>query len=431
MTTARTATVTAAAASWTLLALFLMNLLNYIDRFILAAVLGPVQDDLGMDDLQAGWVLSIFFVSYALFSPAVGWLGDRVPRRRLLALGVGVWSLATFATGLCRTFEQMMLARSLLGVGEATYAILAPTLIADLFRREKRNKAITIFYLAIPFGAALGYALGGLIHQWSGWQSAFFIVGVPGLAVAVAALFLPEPRRGATEIHSADHVLPMSAAVYFSLLRNRSYVFNCLGMAMFTFALGGLQAWAPKFFATARGMDLATANSWLGVVVVIAGLVGTFSGSLIADRVQGRRGGAYFVVSGLSLLTAAPFVLTALLATDATVIFGSLLIGVTLAMMNIGPSNTILTNVVPPQIRAAGVAVNLFLIHFLGDIPSPPLMGLTSDLSGNLFWGMAITLPAIVLGGAFFCLGTPHLEDDQQAAAGTAAPRPAVAAAHG
>jgi MFS transporter, Spinster family, sphingosine-1-phosphate transporter len=406
-------------AYWTLLALFLMNLLNYIDRFILAAVLGPVQDDLQLTDSQAGWIGSIFYLSYALFSPFVGWFGDRVPRRRLLALGVGIWSIATFGTGLCKTFEQMMVARSFLGLGEATYAILAPTLIADLFHREHRNRAITIFYLAIPFGAALGYALGGLIHSWIGWQYAFFIVGLPGVAVAVAALFLPEPRRGATEVHG-DHALPMSAAVYASLLRNRSYVFNCLGMAMFTFALGGLQYWAPRFFEKARGINLAAANFWLGVVVVIAGLVGTFSGGWIADRLRDRVGGAYFFVSGMTLLASAPFILAAILATEPAVIFGSLLIGVTLAMMNIGPSNTILTNVTPPQIRAAGIAVNLLLIHALGDIPSPPLMGFTSDLTGSLFWGMTITLPAVVLGGAFFCLGAPHLERDQQRVAGGA-----------
>lgn len=403
-------------AYWTLTALFLMNLLNYIDRFILAAVLSPVQRDLTMNDSQAGWVGSIFYLSYTLFSPVVGWLGDRVPRRRLLALGVGVWSVATFGTGLCNTFEQMLIARSFLGIGEATYAILAPTLIADLFRREQRNRAITIFYLAVPFGAALGYSLGGLIEPWQGWRAAFFIVGVPGVVVAFTALFLPEPRRGAMETNN-DHALPISLAVYASLLRNRSYLFNCLGMAMFTFSLGGLQYWAPKYFETVRGLEPATVNLWLGLIIVIAGLVGTFSGGWLADRLTLRSSGAYFVVSGFTLLASSPFILTALLAPDVRVIFGSLLIGLTLVMMNIGPSNTILANVTPPQIRAAGVALNLMLIHILGDIPSPPLIGLTSDLTGNLFWGMALTLPAIVLGGAMFCLGAPHLERDQRMAA--------------
>src|SRR5262245_63114319 len=139
-----------------------MNLLNYIDRFILAAVLGPIKDSLQLAEREGGWLGdtvagafgSVFYVSYALFSPVVGWLGDRVPRKRLLAAGVGVWSVATFATGMCTSFEQMLIARGVLGIGEATYAILAPTLIADLFHRERRNAALTFFYLAVPFGAA-------------------------------------------------------------------------------------------------------------------------------------------------------------------------------------------------------------------------------------------------------------------------------------
>ena len=172
----------------------------------------------------------------------------------------------------------MLLARSVLGIGEATYAILAPTLIADLFPREKRNRALAIFYLAIPVGAALGYVLGGLISQHHekltllpllanalehltgqhfedtsrGWRMAFFVVGLPGLAVALLALFIHEPRRGASEnVAESDllhyHSLPLSGRTYVQLAKNRSYVYVLLAMAMFTFAFGGLQVFTPKY----------------------------------------------------------------------------------------------------------------------------------------------------------------------------------------
>jgi MFS family permease len=412
-------------AYWTLLALFLMNLLNYIDRFILAAVLGPIKDSLGLAGHEGGWLGdtvagafgSVFYISYALFSPVVGWLGDRAPRRYLLALGVGIWSVATFATGLCTSFEQMLVARGALGIGEATYAILAPTLIADLFHRERRNFAITFFYLAVPFGAAFGYGLGGLIEVLYGWRAAFFIVGLPGLAVAVAALFLPEPRRGATEARATgEHpvVLPLSWSVYASLLRNRSYLLNCLGMAMFAFALGGLQHWAPYFFIRTRNLPPDTTNLWLGGVIAVAGLVGTFFGGWLADRLRPRWSG---VLRGLRpdavrLSSIHPQRPDRPRALRHLWQFAD--------RADAGDDEHRAVEHDPDQRSAAadprrGMAVNLFLLHFLGDIPSPLLIGLTVGLTGSWLWGMAITLPAVVLGGAFFCLGTPYLERDQQA----------------
>src|SRR5262249_11396513 len=205
---------------------------------------------------QAGLMATIFFVSYAIFSPVFGWLGDRMPRKYLLAIGVGIWSLATFGAGLAVSYAQMVLARSVLGIGEAAYATLAPTLIADLFVREKRNRALAIFYLAIPIGAALGYVLGGWIvahheslhilprledalatltgrprftaEEGRGWRMAFFVVGLPGLIVAFLALFIPEPRRGAPEAVADEDLLrhealPSSWRGYCPLLPNLFY----------------------------------------------------------------------------------------------------------------------------------------------------------------------------------------------------------------
>src|SRR5262249_33920309 len=142
-------------------------LLNYIDRFILAAVIEPVQKSLGLEDAEglAGFLATIFFVSYALFSPIIGFLGDRMTRKYLLALGVGIWSLATFASGLVQSYGEMVAARAILGIGEAAYATLAPAIIADLFPPNRRNRALAIFYLAIPIGVALGYFLGGWIYS--------------------------------------------------------------------------------------------------------------------------------------------------------------------------------------------------------------------------------------------------------------------------
>jgi MFS family permease len=445
MASKATADLPLRGAYWSLAALCAMNLLNYIDRYILAAVVKPIQDDLVIhEDALAGLLATAFIVSYSLFSPFMGWLGDRVTRKYLLAAGVGLWSLATYGSGLAGRlglseiviplygpvpgpFVELLLARSIMGIGEATYAILAPSLIADLFPKSRRNAAMAAFYVAIPIGAAMGYGLGGLMRWLYGWQMAFFVVGVPGFAVALAALWLREPQRGASEPEeekaaARQEPLPL-LQVYAALARNRSYIFNVLGMALFTFALGGLQYWAPKFFESVRGMDQFVANLGLGGVVAISGIVGTFLGGWLGDRlgpwlgstIPPRRGGGYFWLSGLTMLAAMPFFALALLATHPVLIFSAMLVGLTFSFVNAGPSNTILVNVTAPRIRATAVAVNIFFIHFLGDIPSPPMMGKVTDLSGSLFWGLAITVPCVALSGLFFCLGAPHLREDEEA----------------
>lgn len=426
--------------------LFAMNLLNYIDRFILAAVLKHVKEDkdFQLNNTQAGSLTTAFFISYTIFSPLIGLLGDRVRRKYLIAAGVGIWSLATFASGLAGGYGHMLLARSILGIGEASYATLAPTLIGDLFRREKRNRALTIFYVAIPLGAALGYILGGMFAALYGWRTAFYVVGLPGLLLALAALFIPEPRRGATEEVDASDLerhdaIPLSWKDYAGLAKNRSYVYNAIGMAAFTFALGGLVAWAPDYLVSvehvASGLTEADleglspperetkiseamserATKWLGIVVFVSGLVGTMLGGWIADRLSNRIRGAYFTLSGATVLASVPLILAGIMLRNELALFACLLVGLTFASMNYGPTNTIIVNVTDPKIRAAAFAVNIFVIHLLGDIPSPTFMGFVRDVTGSPFLGMAVTLPVLFLGGIFFCLGAPHLQADQDA----------------
>lgn len=423
-------------AYWTLAALLGINLLNFTDRYILGAVLSKVQESpgqggLGLDDWQAGFVGSAFFFAYALVSPLIMWLGDRVNRKYVLAGCIALWSLATFGTGLAQSFEQLVLARVVLAVGEATFTTLSPTVIADLFPKQKRGWALTMFYLAVPLGAALGYPIGGTIASIGPghWRSAFYVVGLPGLAVAVAALWLPEPVRGASE-EADEEALRLHRAgryswgqVFGTLLRTPSFVFNCLGMAMFTFAVGGVQHWVAKYFDLTTHLGLDVVTSYLGLTLFVSGLAGTAAGGGLADRWTRRWPGAYFGLSGIGLLLCVPLLLTALLSTNPLVIFPCLVVGLTLAFMNIGPSNTILANVTAPKMRAAAVAVNLFCIRALGDIPAPWLMGSVSDsLRGvfpdegtRLFWGVILAVPALLLGGLFFCLGAPHLRHDEGA----------------
>jgi MFS transporter, Spinster family, sphingosine-1-phosphate transporter len=410
-------------AAITLALLFGMNLLDYIDRNILAAVLPQIQAEMGLSSTQAGALGPAFLIAYTAFAPLMGWAGDRYNRTRLLVCGVGLWSLATVGSGFADTYGHLVLARSLLGIGEATYGTLAPTILADLYPRERRGQLLSFFYVAVPVGSALGYVLGGLIEPHYGWRMAFWVVGGPGLVAALSGLFLREPLRGAMDsaeevddrvaMHAPGHVCWRD---YGMLKQNRSYIHNTLGMALMTFALGGLAFWMPTYFYRVKGMTLQEANLWIGLLTVGAGLLGTITGGWLADRLLRRTPGAYFLVSGCGMLLAMPCALVALLADAPTIYLPAMFLAECGVFLNTGPCNAILVNVVPPAMRSTAFAINIFLIHVLGDFWSSSAIGALADATGNLTAGMLLTVVAIGGAGVLFLRGMRYLEQDQRAA---------------
>jgi MFS transporter, Spinster family, sphingosine-1-phosphate transporter len=432
--------------------LFAMNLLDYTDRWILAAVVEHIQRDFQLPNADAGLFNTYFLVSYSLVSPLMGWAGDRMKRTRLLFLGVGVWSLATVGTGLAHSYHQVVLARSLLGIGEATYGVIAPTMLMDLFGRSSRARVMSLFYLAMPIGGALGMALGGLIAKHAGglipgvegWRLAFFVVGAPGLAAAFAALFLPEPIRGASEgvdperLRAHEKAGP-SAADYRDLMVKSSYNYAVFGMAAYTFAIGGLGFWFPKFLTVTRGFEEVWAKTALGLTTAGAAITGMVAGGWVADRLARRNPRALFLVPGLAMLAAAPFLLVALLARDWRLIFLGVFVGEALMFINTGPCNAVIANVVAPNMRGVAYAAAVFVIHFMGDVWSPYLMGWIADTFGqrdtmgtafgqafaylgavptiavetgkaqNLLAGMLVVVPALPFSGLLLLSGARHL----------------------
>ena len=209
----------------------------------------------------------------------MGWLGDRFRRTWLLGLGVGVWSLATIGSGLAQNYGHMALARSVLGIGEATYGVIAPTILLDLFARDRRARLMSTFYLAMPIGSALGISLGSIIASRWNWHMAFFLVGRRGLSRRLLAVALPEPVRGAsegidTERLEAHERAGASREDYLGLMVNASYIYSVLGMATYTFAIGGMLVWVPNYLFSTRGFDQARAGTILGVVTLAAAVLG-------------------------------------------------------------------------------------------------------------------------------------------------------------
>ena len=401
------------AAGRALVVLALVNLFNYLDRFVVSALAESLKrSPLALSDTQLGLLMTGFVVVYMLASPVFGALGDRGARPPLVALGVFVWSLATVLAGFAGSFAALFLARAAVGVGEAAYGTIAPSLLADLFPRSRRGRVMAVFFAAIPIGSALGYVLGGLVNHAFGWRAAFFIAGAPGLLLAILCLRLVDPPRGGQDeapvgepiAGPADVAAPAGAlGTYRDLLHNRSYLLTVLGYAAYTFAVGGMGFWMPSFLERVRGVPPAEATVQFGAIVVVTGFVGTFAGGWLGDFLLRRSAQAYLWLSGGSALLAAPLAWVVFTDPRPAVYLPAVVVAELLIFASTGPVNSVILNVVKPGERATAVALSILAIHLLGDVPSPPLIGLISDHS-SLARGVLVVPVAILLAGAIWTL---------------------------
>ncbi|HEX4618410.1 MAG TPA: MFS transporter [Steroidobacteraceae bacterium] len=393
------------AANRALIILSAINLLNYLDRYLVPPLVPQLKDAMSLSDGQVGWLWPAFMLVYMLVAPAFGAWGDRGSRRRPMALGIFIWSLATALSGLARSYPQLLAARALVGIGEAAYVAIAPALLADCFPLSARGRVYAVLNMAIPVGAAFGYVLGGAIGEHAGWRAAFFLCGAPGALLAAAVLAIPDPPRGVQDAPQAARAGPESAPgvrgalqVYLSLLRRGPYMLVVLGYAAYTFGLGGLGFWMPVFLERVRGVAPVAATRYFGLVVVATGIVGTLVGGWLGDYCLRRSRQGYLWFSGIVTLAAAPFALIALTAPAPLEYYPAIVVAEVLLFMSTGPVNAAIANIVSPLERASALALSMFVIHLLGDVPSPPLIGHLSDAS-SLGRAVLIVPVAILIGG--------------------------------
>jgi MFS family permease len=407
--------------AYSALALLLaINLFNYIDRQVLAAVEPAIRATFfAPGDLNAmaisGTLGSAFLVTYMLSAPALGWLSDRFSRWLVIGAAVIFWSLATAASGLAVSFAMLFATRIFVGIGEGGYGPAGPTLLADLFPLETRGRILAVFCAAIPVGSALGYVLGGtmLTHftavpESDRWRWAFMFAAIPGLILGIASLFQRDPR---TSDGARTERQQATREDYRALLRTRSYVINCAAQTTMTFALGGIGFWAAEFLHS-RGQPPA-ATQIFGALIAGTGLLSTLVGGWLGDRLRVRIPGSYFLVSGMGMALACPLFVI-MLYTPFPRAWWFMGAAVFLLFLNTGPSNTALANVALPKVRATAFALNILVIHALGDVLAFPTIGY---IAGHTSWNVAFLFVSgiMLVSGITWIAGMKYLPADTAA----------------
>jgi MFS family permease len=395
-----------------LLVLTALNLLNYADRNVLFAVQPLIQDEFHITKTQIGYLASAFLSFYMVAAPFVGPLADRYSRKVIIALGAIFWSGLTLLTAVTHNYTELLIRHTLVGIGEASFVTIAPTFVADLFPENVRGRILGVFYLAIPVGSAAGYLLGGHLAPDHGWRFPFYIAAIPGFLLALIVFFLKEPERG--QFDSLTET-PERASI-LGLVRNPAFLTATLGMAAMTFSLGGIQVWMPQFLYNERHYTLESANFNFGIIVVVDGIFASLLGGWLGDRLLRHTKASYYLVSAATMAMGVPVMIVALFVSGKAMI-PAIAIAAFFLLFNTSPLNAALINSVGAHIRATAIAVNIFVIHILGDVPSPTMMGWVADhrslqaafvlpvigmvlSSAILFYGMKFAPPIRVEAGS-------------------------------
>lgn len=399
-------------ATTALVLLTAMNFVNFIDRYILPGVQELVKKEFSLSDERVGALTFWFFVTYMCAAPLTGWLGDHFPRKPLIILSALLMSGMNLFTATVHSYLALNLRHAALGVAEASFSIYAPVLLADFYEPDQRNRVLTIFYTAIPVGAAFGFALGGALGGRFGWRVPFYVSAAPGILVAVLIwIFVKEPKRGETDDASTGKKKSKGgsfSALFVGLAKNPQYLYATFGMAMVVFSLGGISAWVPSFLQRVGGYSSGEAGLIVGAVTVLGGLGGTAVGGWIAQLWLKRNKQALYLISAWSALLTVPPAVMCFFGPKWAMIPGLALAQFFIFLGN-GPLNTAIVNSVNGTIRATAIAMELFLIHALGDAPSPRLIGLVSDHS-TLSTGLGVTLITMVVAAGLLFLGAKTVD---------------------
>ncbi len=386
-----------------------VNLLNYLDRYLVAGIVAPLESEFGASKSDIGLLTSVFLLVYMLASPLIGLAAARWSRTAILGTGVLVWSLATIGSGFAHSMVQLLMARAIVGLGEAAYSTVGPALLADHYEPRRRPLALSIFYAAIPVGTALSYIVAGIICQSWGWRAVFYAGGVPGIALAIICSRLADPPRGQHDavIADAGPAPPRRArrrTMLAALARSRDFIMAVAGYAAFTFAFGALAVWLPDYLQTQRGWGVKSSTTLFGIVLVASGFAGTLGGGWLARRLGGGRRTSLLLCAGC-MMVAIPATLAALYSEAPWLIIAGLAVASTFSFATQGPVNAVIVNSVDATTRPFALGTSVLAIHLFGDVPSPWLIGAASDAGFGMTLAMSMVPCAMAVALAIWLVG--------------------------
>ncbi len=367
------------AAWFALIVLFLINLVNFFDRLIIGAVGEPIRREFELSDTSLGLLSTAFTLLYAFVGIPFGRMADRYPRKRILAAGVFAWSLLTFASGFARNFWQIFLLRLGVGVGEASCAPAATSLISDLFPEDKRARAMSIFMLGLPVGIALSFLVSGTVAREYGWRAAFFVAGVPGILLAVAALFIREPGRAPHP--TVASTTTFAWAPFRTVLSSWTMFWLILSGALHNFSLYALSSFMTPYLMRFHDLDIRDANIIAMLVNGIFTLPGLIRGGIAgALAKRGRVNGGLIVVAAATLFSV-PLFISAIMAEAGNTTLFLFAMGGAFALMYFYYSITYATiaEITPPNLRGTAMAVYFMAMYLLGGALGPYVVGAVSD----------------------------------------------------
>ncbi|XP_054274591.1 protein spinster-like isoform X9 [Macrosteles quadrilineatus] len=374
----------------TVVVLCFVNMINYMDRYIIAGILTDIEKYFNLSDDKSGLLQTAFVISYMVFAPLFGYLGDRYSRRAIMAAGVFLWSLTTLIGSFMVEYHWFLLFRTLVGVGEASYSTIAPTIISDLFVQDQRSKMLALFYFAIPVGSGLGYIVGSETGRMTGvWQNGLRVTPVLGMVAVVLILFvMTNPERGESEGKTHLHATSWSRDIKL-LLRNPSFMLSTAGFTCVSFVAGALAWWGPHFIYLGlrlqpgyEDVSLSDVSLKFGIITMISGLIGVPAGSFLAQNLRVRYPRADPYICACGLICSAPLLFAASLYASSNVYICYTLIFVGELFLNLNWSIVadILLYVVTPTRRSTAEAFQILISHMFGDAGSPYLVGVLSEM---------------------------------------------------
>ena len=364
----------------------LVYVINFIDRQIFSILIEPIREEIALSDLQLGLLGGIAFaIFYTLAGIPIARWADVGVRRNIVALAMVIWSCMTMFTGTAKSFGGLIIARVGVGIGEAGCSPPIHSLISDYFPPEKRGTALSTYALGIPIGAAIGTLLGGWIGAEFGWRMAFFVVGIPGVLVAILVRFtLREPPRGFSEPAADDaaktevlETVPLKQVLHF-MWSLKSFRHLSFAGALHAFVGYGVGLFLPSFFMRVHGFSLKETATYL-FLLGLTGMIGTFFGGYLGDRFGQTDKRWYMGIPGIATLASVPFAAMFYTTADPHIALLFAIPGAILGPMYLGPTFAMTQTLVTPAMRAMASAILLFILNLIGLGLGPVAAGWLSD----------------------------------------------------